>query len=303
MADQPASAALTRAAARFAHTDYLSASFDLNDEGMVELYEAIVVPQWSRPFGEMLLSQLLVVPRPTGAQVLDVACGPGYPTLEIARFLGQDTDVVGIDIWAAAIDRARRKASDAWLRNVSFLLGDFLHAQLPELHFDLITCNLGYNSFADRGRALALMSRLARPGGWVLITTPLQTALRDFLDLYHAVLNDLQLTTCVDALVALVKGRPTIASARSALERTGMVVEREVSEQFTLTFADARDFFTSPVIALSFLPGWRAIVPDLALRRVVFNEVERRLNLRAAAEGRLRFDVPMLCLGAHRLVV
>lgn len=291
---------LAEAAARFANADYLTATFDLNEPGMVDLYEAVVVPQWSRPFGAMLLSQLLVTQRPGGAHVLDVACGPGYPTLEIARFLGQDADIVGLDLWGAAIERGRRLATDGWLRQVKFLHGDILHTQLPELHFDLITCNLGYTSFADRGRALAVMARLTRPGGSLLLTTPLQTAFRAFLDLYHVVLSDLQLTNCVDALLALVKGRPTIASTRAAIERTGMVVEREVTERCVLTFTDARDFFTSPVIALSFLPGWRAIVPDLALRRVVFNEVERRLNARAAVEGHLTFDVPMLCLGARR---
>ncbi len=296
-----ASPALKAVAARFAAADYLTATFDLNESGMVDLYETVVIPQWSRPFGALILSQILTIPRPAAPQVLDVACGPGYPTLDIARYLGQDADVAGIDIWDAAIQRAQRHATEDWMRNVTFMQGDFLHAHLPEHHFDLITCNLGYMSFADRGRALALMARLTRPGGWVILTTPLQTAFREFLDLYHAVLMDLQLLTSVDALLALVKGRPTVTTARAALERTGLVVDRADVEQHSLTFADARDFFTSPIIALSFLPGWRALVPELALRRLVFNELERRLNAQAEAAGRLTFAVPMLCLGARRV--
>lgn len=293
-------AALRAAATAFATADPLTATYDLNQPGMVELYESAVIPRWSRPFANLLLSQLLVMPRPPSAQVLDVACGPGFPTLEIARFLGQEADVVGLDPWEAAIDRGRRRAGDAWLRNVSFVAGDITHATLPERHFDLITCNLGYTSFADRGRALATMSRLARPGGALIMTVPLQAAMREFLDLYHVVLSDLQLTTSVDSLLALVKNRPTIASARVALERAGLVIDREVTDRFTLRFADPRDFLTSPVVALNFMAGWRAIVPDLALRRLVFNEVERRLSQRAAAEGDLAFDVPMLCLSARK---
>lgn len=295
-------AALTEAAALFANADYLTATYDLNATGVAELYDAVVVPAFSKPFGELLLSQLLVVPRPSGAQVLDVACGTGYPTLDIARFLGSDADVAGIDTWQSAIERGRRRAGDQWLRNVTFLQGDIAHSTLPEEHFDLITCNLGYTSFADRGRAIAVMTRLTRAGGSILLTTPLQTAFREFIDLYHVILSELQLTTCVDALVALVKGRPTVASTRAALERTGLVIEREVTDRVTLRFVDAHDFLTSPIIALGFMVGWRAIVPDIALRRLVFNEVERRLDARASEQGGLTFEVPMLCLGARRVI-
>jgi arsenite methyltransferase len=291
---------LHEAVAQFAGADYLTATYDLNARGMAELYDAVVVPQWSRPFGDMLLSQLLVIPRPHAAHVLDVACGTGYPTLEIARLLGHDAAIVGLDIWRSAIERAQRKATDAWLSNLSFQVGDIAHAAFPENDCDLITCNLAYTSFADRSRALAQMARLLKPNGWLLLTTPLQTAFREFLDLYHTVLSELQLTTCMDALVALVKGKPTITAARGALERTGLEIEREVADTFTLHFADAHDFFTSPVIALGFMVGWRAIVPDVALRRLVFNELERRLNLRAAAENGLHFAVPYLCLCARK---
>lgn len=294
------SPALREAVVTFAQADYLTATFDLNARGMAELYDAVVVPQWSRPFADVLLSQLLVIPRPPDAHVLDVACGTGYPTLEIARVLGQGAAVMGIDTWRTAIERARRKAADVWLRNVAFLHDDIAHAPLPENDCDLITCNLAYTSFADRNRALAIMARLLKPDGWFLLTTPLQTAFRAFLDLYHTVLTELQLTTCTDALVALVKGKPTIATARAAIERTSLHIEREVADSFTMHFADAHDFFTSPVIALGFMVGWRAIVPDVALRRLVFNELERRLDLLAAEAGGLTFEVPYLCLCARK---
>jgi len=295
-------AALNEAATLFSNADYLTATYDLNAPGIIDLYDAVVVPKWSTPFGNLLLSQLLVAPRPANAQVLDIACGTGYPTIDIARHLGKDADVVGIDTWTNAIERARNKASDEWLRNVFFLQADIAHAQLPEDQFDLICCNLGYTSFADRGRSLAVMARITRPGGWLLLTTPLQTAFREFLDLYHTVLSELQLLTCVDALVALVKNRPTVATTSAAIERTGMVIERDITDRFTLSFVNARDFLTSPIVALSFMVGWRAIVPDVSLRRLVFNEIERRLDAKALAEHGLHFEIPMLCISARRTV-
>ncbi|MBA3826393.1 MAG: class I SAM-dependent methyltransferase, partial [Ktedonobacterales bacterium] len=210
--DPMAAAALREAVQQFVNADYLTATYDLNARGMAELYDAVVVPQWSRPFAEVMLSQLLVLPRPADAHVLDVACGTGFPTLDVARMLGQGVQILGIDTWRTAINRAQRKATEAWLRNVAFQQADIAHTNLPENSYDLVTCNLAYTSFADRSRALAVMARLLRPTGALLLTTPLQTAFREFLDMYHLVLTDLQLTTCVDALLAMVRGRPTIAS-------------------------------------------------------------------------------------------
>ena len=111
---------------------------------------------------------------------------------------------------------------------------------------------------------------------------------------------DLQLTTCVDALLAMVRGRPTVASTIATVERTGLRITRQMTDRFTIRFADTHDFLTSPVVALGFMVSWRAIVPDVALRRLVFNEMERRLNARVAAEGDLSFEVPYLCLCAQK---
>ena len=99
----PSAPAGLAASARAETSDYLTVTYDLRDLGFVELYEALMVPQWSAPFGRLLLSVFLTLPRDIGWQVLDVACGTGYPTLELARFLGQDCDLAGIDVWEDAI--------------------------------------------------------------------------------------------------------------------------------------------------------------------------------------------------------
>jgi methylase of polypeptide subunit release factors len=84
----------------------------VTEPGFAEVYDAVLRPEWSAPFGRLLLSMFLTLPRTTGWQVLDVACGAGYPTLELARFLGQTSDIAGIDVWNEAIAIARRKAND-----------------------------------------------------------------------------------------------------------------------------------------------------------------------------------------------
>ena len=290
------------ASARAATQDYLTVEYDVDDAGFLELYDSVIVPQWSVPFGRLLLSLFLTQARHAGWQVLDAACGTGYPTVELARYVGQDCDIAGLDPWEAGIQRARKKASEEWLRNVSFVVGDVTNSRIPDGTFDTITCNLGLPSFADPRAALGAMARLLHPGGSLILTTPLQTAMREFLDTYYLTLRDLKLTDYMHGLEGIIARRPTVATARSTLESLGFAVERSVTDSFTLTFADERAFLTSPLIHATYMGEWRSIVPDMTVRRLVFNEVERRLRGRAAANGGvLKFTVPMLCVLAKRL--
>ena len=54
-----------------------------------------------------------------GMSVLDVGCGPGSITIELAKAVSPGT-VVGIDIDPAAVQLARKSAADAGVSNISF---------------------------------------------------------------------------------------------------------------------------------------------------------------------------------------
>lgn len=288
--------------ARAETEDYLTLTYDLKDPGFAELYDAVIVPQWSTPFGRLLLSVFLTLPRDPGCQVLDVACGTGYPTLELARFLGQDCDLAGIDTWDEAIHIARRRATEEWLRNVTFLPADVLASGLPDRSFDILTCNLGLTSFPDRPAALGAMWRLLRPQGHLLLTVTLQSAMREFLDTYYLTLRDLHLDTYQRAFGQQVAARPTVEAVRALVERAGFEVRRAAMDSFTLRFPSPQAFLRSPVVQTTYMASWRSLVPDLTVRRLVFNEVERRLKVRAEANGgELTMTVPMLCVYAIRM--
>ncbi|HEX6817083.1 MAG TPA: class I SAM-dependent methyltransferase [Ktedonobacterales bacterium] len=292
-----AQAILTRARS----ADFLDVTYDLREPGFAEIYDTLLAPEWSVPFARLLLSVFLTLPRARGAQLLDVGCGAGCPTLDLARFLGPDCDVAGIDVWDEAIALARRKAADEWLRNVSFLVADVTESGLPHATFDTLTCNLGLGSFADRGAALGEMSRLLRPQGQLLLTTPLQSAMREFLDTYYLTLRDLKLEHALHNLVQLINARPTVEMVRQMVEGAGLRVQRAVTDSFTLHYSDPKAFFSSLLVQTTYLESWRAILPDLTIRRLVFNEVERRLRGRAESNGgQLVMSVPMLCISASR---
>lgn len=288
--------------ARAETVDYLTVSYGQHEPGFVELYDSLIAPQWSAPFGNLLLSLFLTLPRDRGWMALDVACGCGYPTLELARYLGQDCDLGGIDIWEEAILLARRKATDEWLRNVTFLTADVTDSGLPPGTLDTVTCNLGLASFDDPVAALGGIWRLLRPGGVLLLTTPLQSTLREFLDSYYLTLRDLKLGDYQRILSQRIAANPTRDAVRALLETAGFEIQRMVTESHTLSFPSPRAFLTSPMIHYLYLTEWRDIIPDLTIRRLVFNEVERRLSVRAEAQGgELTMTVPMLCVSAVRV--
>jgi SAM-dependent methyltransferase len=99
-----------------------------------------------------------------GAAVLDVACGHGNFTVELARRVGPDGLVVGLDISAAMLARAARRVARAGLANVLLVRGDALALPCADAGFDAVNCSGGLHQMPDLERALAEMARVAAPG-------------------------------------------------------------------------------------------------------------------------------------------
>ncbi len=280
--------------------EYLTRAYDLTHPVVAELYERTVVPLWSAPFGRMLLSVFQGCPRQPGWQVVDVGCGVGYPTLDLAKLLGPDGDVAGIDVWGAGIAHARTRARELRLNNVAFLVADVADCDLPERAFDAAICNLGLTSFAQPDAALKGIARLLQPNGTLILTTNLRGTMPEFFETYRAVLNDLGLLDLSWDVERLMHLQPTLERVEALLDMAGFTVDQTLSDHFALEFPDGSTFLRSPMVGLGFLHTWRGVIGDLSLRRVVFNEIERRLNARAATWGRLDLMVPMLCVTARR---
>jgi ubiquinone/menaquinone biosynthesis C-methylase UbiE len=101
-----------------------------------------------------------------GASVLEVAPGPGYLAIELAR-LG-DYRIVGLDISRSFVEMARRNARDAGV-TVTFEHGNAASMPFAGESFDLIVCRAAFKNFAEPVQALNEMHRVLRPGGKALI--------------------------------------------------------------------------------------------------------------------------------------
>lgn len=96
--------------------------------------------------------------------VLDVGCGTGQTTRQAAR-TAREGGAHGVDVSAAAVERARELARAEGLRNVSFERADAQVHPFPRERFDLAISRFGTMFFGDPGTAFANIGRALRPGG------------------------------------------------------------------------------------------------------------------------------------------
>lgn len=103
---------------------------------------------------------------PDGARVLEVAPGPGYLAIEMAR-LGRFR-VSGLDISRTFVEIERENAREAGV-SVDFRLGDAARMEFAEGSFDFLICQAAFKNFSQPGRAINEMHRVLRAGGTAVI--------------------------------------------------------------------------------------------------------------------------------------
>lgn len=99
-----------------------------------------------------------------GDHVVDIGCGSGQTTREAGR-MAPDGSVVGIDISAEMIDRARELTEAEGLRNVTFVRADAQMHPFPSARFDVVISRFGTMFFRDTDVAFANIARSLRSAG------------------------------------------------------------------------------------------------------------------------------------------
>ncbi len=117
-----------------------------------------------RPVDDLLLAS--ASPQ-RGARVIDVGCGCGATTIEFARRVAPDGEVLGLDISAPMLERARKRApADLGL---SFALADATTYEWRAGSADLVASRFGVMFFADPVLAFANLRKGLRPGGRIAL--------------------------------------------------------------------------------------------------------------------------------------
>ena len=101
-----------------------------------------------------------------GSRILEIAPGPGYLAIELAK-LGTYT-IIGLDISASFVRIATQNAQQAGV-NIEFRRGDAAAMPFDAASFDFIICRAAFKNFTEPLKALHEMHRVLKVGGKALI--------------------------------------------------------------------------------------------------------------------------------------
>jgi SAM-dependent methyltransferase len=146
---------------------------------MLQVQPIDVLPEWRKsapywakhnatiremfaPLTRALIEDAVIVP---GQSVLDVAGGPGEPSLTIAEVVGPAGCVTCTDAVAEMVEAARTEARNRRLSNVQFRQCTADELPFPDNSFDVTVSRLGAMFFPEPELAFREMLRVTKPGG------------------------------------------------------------------------------------------------------------------------------------------
>jgi ubiquinone/menaquinone biosynthesis C-methylase UbiE len=118
---------------------------------------------------------------PARSRILEVAPGPGYLAIEIARRGAYQ--ITGLDISHTFVEIADRNAREAQL-DIDFRQGNASAMPFAECSFDLVLCRAAFKNFSQPLAAMNEMHRVLKPGGRALIIDLRSDASVDEIDAY-----------------------------------------------------------------------------------------------------------------------
>jgi ubiquinone/menaquinone biosynthesis C-methylase UbiE len=114
----------------------------------------------------LMLENLGVKP---GMTMCDMGCGNGYHTLRLAKMVGPEGKVLGVDIQREMLQFLTERAEKEGITNVTPIHGSVVDPQLPEGAVDLILCVDVYHEFSHPEHMLTAMRKSLAPGGRLVL--------------------------------------------------------------------------------------------------------------------------------------
>lgn len=105
-----------------------------------------------------------------GQTVLDLGSGAGLDAFVARAEVGAAGHVIGVDMTAEMVAKARANAEKSGFQNVEFRLGEIEHLPVLSNSVDVVISNCVLNLVPDKQRAFAEIFRVLRPGGYFCVS-------------------------------------------------------------------------------------------------------------------------------------
>ena len=190
--------------------------------------EGMMAKWYATNTGEMMqqyvdLAKKVAGRLPEGSRVLEVAPGPGYFCIELAK--RGSYAITGMDLSRTFVKMAAEKAAQAGVK-AEFVEGSASKMPFPKETFDFLLCRAAFKNFADPVGALKEMSRVLRPGGCGLIIDLRRDALPSTISRH---VDEMGLSTVNRVLTKLAFRTMLLKSAYTREQFQHMLAQTEFS--------------------------------------------------------------------------
>ena len=186
-----------------------------------------------------------------GETVLDLGSGAGFDCFLAANQVGKTGKVIGVDMTAEMLDRARENARKGNFDNVEFRLGEIENLPVGDNQVDIIISNCVINLSPNKKRVFQEAFRVLKPGGRVMVS-----------DIVLLKELPVEIRNSVDAYIGCVAGATTKKEYLKAIQAAGFE-ETEILGETTFP----TEFLTND-------PTAREVARNLKLSREKAKELE-----------------------------